>query len=420
MNRPDSLDKVLGRAVYSEDIALPGLLHGRVLRAAVPHGLIEELDVEPARKMDGVACVLTAKDVPGDNRYGIAFADQWALSEDRVISTADAVALVAAETEEIARDAVKAIRVKYRPLPVLTDCHQAMAEGAPQLHPGKKNNVFMHTKVRKGDLEAGFAQAAVIVENTYKTQVTDHAYLETEAGVGWIDPHGDLVIWSSCQYPFRDRRQVASVLGLNQNRVRCIRAVTGGAFGGKEDVTVEVALGLLIHHTRRPVRLIFDREESLTTQTKRHAIEIWTKWGATQDGRLSAMEGLVWGDTGAYAGLGPFAVKKCGIHLAGPYYIPHIKVDVWSVHTNNVIASAMRGFGVPQAAFAHERQMDELARRLGINPLRFRLMNALDAGLSTLTGHVMGPDVGIKASLEKIREEVLDDPSLRRYWEDLS
>lgn len=416
----DALDKVLGRAVYAEDISFPDMLYGRVLRAGIPHAVIEEIDVSEAKAMEGVVCVLTAKDVPGDNRYGIHFHDQWALAEEKVLSAADPVAIVAAETDEIARDAVKAIRVKHRELPVVTNPHEALADGAPQLHENKKGNVFLHTKVRKGNVEEGFQEADAIVENTYRTQVTDHVYMETESGVGMMDKQGKLVIWTSCQYPFRDRRQVASVLGLPQNKVRVIRAVTGGAFGGKEDVTVEVHIGLLVHATKRPVRLVWDREESITSSTKRHAIEMWTRWGATRDGKLCAMEGKVYGDTGAYAGLGIFAVKKCTIHLAGPYYIPNIKVDGYSVYTNNVIASAMRGFGVPQAAVAHEGQVDELAKRLGINPLRFRLMNALDVGLSTETGHVMYEDVGIKATLEKIREVVLNDPSLRRYWGDLT
>jgi len=234
-----------------------------------------------------------------------------------------------------------------------------------------------------------------------------------------LDRQGNLVIWSSNQCPFRDRRQVAKVLGMKENRIRVIRATTGGAFGGKDDITVEIHIGLLVQATKRPVRLVLDREESFSSQTKRHAIEIWTRWGATREGKLCAMEGDVYGDKGAYAGLGAFVIKKCGIHLSGPYYIPNIRVDSYSVYTNNIMGSAMRGFGVTQAAVAHEAQMDELAKRLKINPLTFRLMNALDNGLSTATGQVFWEGVGIKATLEKLREVVLNDPHLRSYWEDL-
>lgn len=414
----DALDKVLGRAVYSEDMTFPDMLHGKVRRAGVPHALIENIDISAARAMKGVACVLTAKDIPGKNLFGIAFQDQEALVREKVRTIGDPVALVAAQTEEIAKEAVKAIRVTYRELPVLTNPHDALAEGATRIH--EKGNLVLHSKTRKGDVEEGFRQGLVIVENTYRTHVQDHAYIETESGVGKLDERGNLVIWSANQCPFRDRRQVAVVLGMPENRVRVIRATTGGAFGGKDDVTVEIHIGLMVRATGRPVRLVLDREESLLSQTKRHAIEIWTRWGATQEGKLCAMEGKVYGDTGAYAGLGPFVVKKCGIHLSGPYYIPHVKVDSYSVYTNNIMASAMRGFGVTQAAVAHEAQMDELAKRLRIHPLQFRLMNALDNGLSTATGQVFQEGVGIKATLEKLKEVVLTDPSFRDYRRNLS
>ncbi len=414
----DAPDKVLGRAVYAEDISFPDMLYGRVLRAGIPHAMIEEIDTSAAKAMAGVACVLTAKDIPGVNRFGIAYQDQVALAEEKVRYVGEAVALVAAESEEIAKDALKAIRVKYRPLPVITNPHEGLAPGAAKVH--EKGNLLLHTKLRKGDIEKGFAQADVIVENTYKTHVVDHGYIETESGIGMMDKQDNLVIWSADQCPFRDRRQVAVVLGMRENKIRVIRATTGGAFGGKDDITVEIHIGLLVKATGRPVRLVLDREESFLSQTKRHAIEIWTRWGATRDGRLCAMEGDVWGDKGAYAGLGAFVVKKCGLHLSGPYYIPNIRVDSYSVYTNNIMGSAMRGFGVTQAACAHEAQIDELAKKLGINPLRLRLINALDNGLSTATGQVFQEGVGIKATLERIREVVLTDSTLRRYWGDLT
>ena len=417
VRKVDAFDKVLGRALYSEDMFFPHMLYGRVRRAGIPHAFIESIDVSKARAMDGVVCVLTAKDIPGRNRYGIAFQDQYALAEDKARYVGDPVALVAAESDEIARDAVKTIHVEYKELPILSNPGDAMAEGAPKIH--EKGNVVLHSKTRKGNVEEGFREAAVITENTYRTQAVDHAYIETESGVGMMDTQGNIVIYSANQCPSRDRRQAAIVLGIRENKVRVVRATTGGAFGGKDDVTVEIHIGLLVQATGRPVRLVLDREESFLSQTKRHAIEIWTRWGATQEGKLCAMEGRVIGDTGAYAGLGPFVVKKCGIHLSGPYYIPNIKVDSYSLYTNNIIASAMRGFGVTQAAVAHEAQMDELAKRLNINPLLFRLKNALDNGLSTATGQSFDEGVGIKATLEKLKEVVLNDSSLRTYWKDL-
>jgi CO/xanthine dehydrogenase Mo-binding subunit len=414
----DVLRKVLGTARYAEDIQMPNMLCGKVLRAGVPHAVIEALDISSAQAMEGVACVLTARDVPGTNRYGIAFADHYALAEDKVRYAGDPVALVAAETEEIAAEAIKAIKVKYRLLPIVSDLHDALAEGADRVH-DERENLILHSKTRKGNIEEGFRKADVIVEETYKTQTVDHVYMETESGVAHIDETGMVVIQSANQCPFRDRRQVAAVLGIRENQVRVIKAVTGGAFGGKDDVTVEVHLALLAMATKRPVRLVLNREESFVSQSKRHPIEIWSRWGATKDGKLCAMEGRVYGDSGPYIGLGAFVVKKCGIHLSGPYYVPNLKVDSYSVYTNNTFNSAMRGFGVTQAALAHESQMDQLASKLGINPLRFRLINALDIGLTNATGQKCDESVGIKATLETLRQVVLQDPELKNMWEDL-
>ncbi len=410
----DALDKVLGRARYAEDISFPNLLHGRVLRAGIPHALIKNIDTSKAEAMEGVACVLTAKDIPGSNRFGLYYQDQYALAEDKVRNVGDPVAVLAAETDEIAREAIKAIAVTYHELPAVTGLHEALAEGAPRVH--EKGNLLLHNSIRKGDIDEGFLLADVVVENTYRTQVVDHAYLETESGVGRLDESGNLEIWSANQCPYRDRRQIAQALGMAENRVRVVRAVTGGAFGGKDDVTVEIHIGLLVQATGRPVRLILDREESFQSQTKRHAIEIWTRWGATREGKLTALEGTVYGDTGAYAGLGAFVVRRCGLFLAGPYYFPHVKVDSYSVYTNNIMASAMRGFGVTQASVAHEAQMDELARRLEINPLDFRLMNALDIGLSTATGQVLKESVGIKSTLQRVKEVALRDSTFQSFW----
>jgi nicotinate dehydrogenase large molybdopterin subunit len=413
----DAPAKVLGKAVYSEDISFPNMLYGRVLRAGVPHALIEELDVREAKAFPGVASVLTSRDVPGVNRYGIFVPDQDALAEDKVRYIGDPVALVAAETDEIAKDAVKAIRVKYRQLPVVTHPREALSEGAPQIH--EKGNLVCHYRIRKGDVEKGFLRADVVVENTFRTQSVDHAYVETESGTGTVDPQGNIVIWSATQSPFRDLKQIASVLGMRENRIRVIQATTGGAFGGKGDVTVEIHIGLLVKATGRPVRLVLDREESFLSQTKRYPMELWSRWGATGDGKLCAMESRVYGDAGAYACQGPAVMRKCCFHLSGPYHIPNVKVDAYGVYTNNIISSAMRGFGVPQAAIVHESQMDDLAKRLGIHPLSFRLMNALDKGLPTATGQVFDQGVGIKATLEKIREVVLKDPSFRGYGKGL-
>jgi CO/xanthine dehydrogenase Mo-binding subunit len=264
-------------------------------------------------------------------------------------------------------------------------------------------NLLQHTKVRKGDVEQGFREAAVIVENEYRTQLVEHAYLEPECSVAQLDASGTMTVWTSTQYPFRDRRQVAPVINMSVNRVRVVQMTTGGGFGGKDDITTEAHASLLALKTGRPVKLRFERSESLLATTKRHPMIIRCRTGATREGKLTAVEGKVFGDTGAYCSLGIYIVKKCGIHLPGPYCVPNIKVDTYTIYTNNPIAGPMRGFGVVQAAFAHESQMDQLAERLGMSPYDLRMTNALDVGLTTSTGQVLEHSVGIKATLERVR-----------------
>lgn len=400
--RIDGQAKVMGKPIYTGDISLPGMLHGKVVRSHQAHALITRIDVSSAMAIEGVRAVLTAADVPGVNRFGLAIQDQRALVEEKVRQYGEAVALVAAETEEMTAAAAARVRVSYQELPAVLSVDEALASDAPKVH--EQGNLLQHTTLRKGDVQRGFAQAAVIVENTYHTQMVDHVVLEPEASVAALDEHGTLNIWTSTQYPFRDRRQIGPVLGLDMNKIRVINQAVGGGFGRKDDITTEIHAGLLALATRRPVRLVVSREESMIAFTHRHPVRIHCRTGARGDGKLTALEAVVHGDTGAYASLGCFVVKKAGIHVAGPYYVPNVKVDTFTVYTNNPVSGAMRGFGVPQAAVAHESQMDALAAELGMSPLEFRLKNALDVGLETATGHAMGPGVGIKATLERIGE----------------
>ncbi|MEW6523019.1 MAG: molybdopterin cofactor-binding domain-containing protein [Bacillota bacterium] len=399
--RHDAVEKVTGQAVYAGDLDFPGLLHGKVLRSPYPHARVLSIDTGPALALKGVRAVLTARDIPGINRYGLAVQDQQALAAEYVRYRGDPVAAVAADTEEIALDALERIRVEYRELPGVFCPLAALEPGAPLVHEG--GNLLQHTKIRKGDVDVGFSQAAVIVENEYRTHLVEHAYMEPEVSVARLDAGGTMTVWTSTQYPFRDRRQLAPVLNMPVSRVRVVQMTTGGGFGGKDDITTEMHACLLALKTRRPVRVRFDRAESFLATTKRHPVVMRCRTGATSDGRLTAVEGKVYGDTGAYCSLGIFVIKKCGIHLPGPYYVPNIKVDTFTVYTNNPISGAMRGFGVVQAAFAHESQMDLLAEKLGITPYEIRVKNALDVGLSTSTGQVLEHSVGIKATLEAVR-----------------
>ena len=400
--RKDVTAKTLGEAIYTGDMKPPGLLYGKALRSSYPHALIKNINTEKAKTLPGVHAVLTAQDIPGINLFGLSITDQPVLADEKVRMMGDAVALVAAETEEIALEALDQIKVDYEPLPAYFTIEDALKEEALPIH--QKGNLLQHTKVRKGNIEEGFAQSEIIIENTYQTQRVDHAYLEPETSMALLDQEGVLTVWTSTQYPFRDRRQIAPVVDLPVNRVRVIQMVTGGAFGGKDDITTEIQASLLAVKTGRPVKVTWSRRESMVCSTKRHPMQIWIKTGATREGKLLAMEGKVYSDKGAYCSIGHFITKKTGLHLSGPYYIPHIKVDTYAVYTNNTICGPYRGFGILQASFAHESQMDQIAQKLGLSPLEIRLKNALKPGLSTATGQVFQESVGFYETLLKAKE----------------
>lgn len=400
--RNDVREKVTGTARYAGDLFLPGMLHGKILRSKYPHAKILKVNTSEAQKMPGVSCVLTAEDIAGTNRFGLAIQDQEVLVENKARYMGDAIAAVAAETEDIASAALKKIYVEYEILPVVSTVEEALEVGAPKIH--EKGNLLQHTKVRKGNVQKGLEKADIVVERTYTTQCVEHAYLERECSVADYDAAGNLTVWCSMQYPARTRRQIARALGLNFHKVRVIQATTGGAFGGKDDITTEIYSALLAYRSKRPVKYSMAREESLITTTKRHPFKIHVKTGARQDGKLVALEGEIYGDTGAFCSLGIYIVKKAGLHLAGPYYIPNVQVDTYTVYTNNVASGAFRGFGIPQVAISHESQMDILAEKLNISPVEIRMLNCLREGLSTATDHILEHSVGIGKTLEAVQE----------------
>lgn len=410
VTKPDSMEKALGATQYAGDMEMAGMLHGRILWAGIPHAIIRAIDTSLAKKVPGVRAVLTAADIPGINRYGLAVLDQPVLADDKVRSAADPVALVAAETEDGAEEALSKIKVEFDPLRPILTIEEALDPTAPAIHEG--GNLFQHTKVRKGDVDRAIKETDVIVEGTYRTQRMDHVAMEPEAGLAYLDPSGVLNILVATQYPFRDRRQIAPALNLNMNKVRVIQAPIGGGFGRKDDITVEIHVGLLAVKTRRPVRLVYTREESLIANTKRHPMLMKFRTGARADGRLTFLDGDIYGDTGCGLSLGAYVIKKAGIHATGPYFVPNIRVDTYTLYTNNPPSGAMRGFGVLQAAVAHESQMDKLAHKLGISRLEFRLINCLKAGLTSSTGQAMNEGCGIEATLERI-EKYMESHQLR-------
>lgn len=394
------MERLRGKALFSADIPLKDALVLRVFRSSRPHAKILELDVSEARKVPGVEGVFTALDVPGRNLIGLITKDQPLLAHEKVRFVGDPVALVAARSEEAAQKGIEAIRVKYQDLPAVFSAEEAMAHGAPALH--EKGNLLHRRVVVKGDVSSSMAKAAVVVERTYQTSHIEHTYLEPDAGVGYQDWDGTLVIMASTQNPHYDQKEVAELLGLREEKVRIIQAATGGGFGSKLDLTVQGFIGLALYHLGKPVRLVFSREEAYLATPKRHPLTIWMRTGADSRGRLLAVQARILCDTGAYSSYGVAVATRAAIHATGPYEVENVQVESLAVYTNNPIAGAMRGFGVPQVAFAHESQMDLLAEELGMDPLEIRRINVLKPGAFTATGQKLCSSVGILEALEAL------------------
>jgi CO/xanthine dehydrogenase Mo-binding subunit len=405
----DAWHKAKGTTIYADDFTMPGMLHAKVLRSAYPAAMILAIDTSQAEALPGVHAVLTCKDVPNNNLrakfgqstdVGSNFEGLYrVLAENKVRFMGEAVALVAAETLKIAEDALNLIKVDYEPLAGVFDPVEALKPGAYLVGEGESNLVSQF-KIRKGDVEAGFAAADVIVENTYRVPYHDHAYLEPESGVAWVDENEVVNIRVSTQV-IEHFRTVAEVLGLPQNQVRVIGTWLGGGFGGKEDITVESFLALLALKTRRPVKLTYTREESFLAHGKRHPYVMKYKTGATRDGRLVAVEAELVSDAGAYTYLTPWILLYSTVNAAGPYDIPNVKVDAASALTNNLLTSANRGFGAVQPNVAYESQIDQIARILGMDPLAIRQKNCLRQGGSLATGFKFDRYVGVADAAEK-------------------
>ncbi|MGH2620138.1 MAG: molybdopterin-dependent oxidoreductase [Anaerolineales bacterium] len=429
--RPDAVDKVTGKALFADDYTFPEMLHGATLRAGVPHAFVRQLDVTRAQALDGVAAVLTAADIPGEHNHGLVIKDWPALVGvgERVRYVGDAVAVVAAETREIAQQAIGLIEVEFDLQPVISDPVQARSADAPQLH--ANGNLLKHIKVRKGDLEAGWAESEIVLEDTYYTPITEHAFLEPECSIARLTPEGRIEVYVGSQIPYADRSQIARCLGIADDQVRVIGVLIGGGFGGKEDIAGQIHAALLAKATGRPVKILYDRHESMLVHPKRHATQIRVKLGAKRDGTLVAAETELYGDTGAYASLGEKVMTRATTHSAGPYVVPHVQADCYAMYTNNPPAGAFRGFGVTQSAFAVESAMDQLAAQLGLDPIELRLKNALQVGTITNTGQMLRESVGLIECIERVRAKMLEFspgvdpfaavpvdgfPSRRRAW----
>jgi CO/xanthine dehydrogenase Mo-binding subunit len=368
----------------------------------IPHGFLKRLDISKAKALKGVVAVLTASDIPGEHNHGLVIYD-WPVMVgvgERVRYVGDAIAIVAAATFEIAEQASALIEAEFDLQPVITNPVQARQEGVPQIH--EKGNLLKHIKVRKGDMEQGFAESDVILEHTFHTPIYDHAFIEPECSIAVPSTDGRMEIYCGSQIPYQDRTQIARALGWEESRIRIVGQLMGGGFGGKEDIAGQIHAAMLAHATGRPVKLLFDRYESLLVHPKRHATQIRVKMGAKKNGRLVAVETELYGDTGAYASLGEKVMTRATTHSAGPYDVPHVRADCYAMYTNNPPAGAFRGFGVTQSAFAVESMMDMLAEKLNIEPVELRRMNALRVGSITNTGQELRESVGLMECIDKV------------------
>ena len=407
LTRTDAPGKVTGRTPYAGDYVMPNMLHMRVLRADIASARLARLDVSKARALAGVACVLTADDVtdrtaatdiPGQTGRKRLDTDQPILVKDRVRYFGEPLALIAAETRDLADHAADLIEFELEPIPGIYDPLEALKPGAPLVY--GTDNIVAERKIKKGDVEAGFAKADLIVENTYKTPFQEHAFLEPEVGLAWVDENDVVNIRVSTQV-IEHFRPIADAIGVPHNKVRVRGALVGGGFGGKEDMTVEVYLALLAKRTGRPVRLEYSREDSFVGHGKRHPFILTYRTGVTKEGKITALDVQMIADAGAYVFLSPYVILYALVAAPGPYRVDNLNVFAQAVATNNMYTSAFRGFGALQACAAYEQQMDEIAKALGIDLLELRRRNFLKTGEPMSTGFVPPSAIWTEQCAEK-------------------
>jgi CO/xanthine dehydrogenase Mo-binding subunit len=401
----DAQEKVTGKAIYPDDIYFDDMLYIKIKRATYPHAYLRRIDISRAQKFPGVVKIITAADIPKVKNFGLIIKDQPVLIGigQKMRYMGDALAIVIAESKEVASKAVGLIEVEVEKLEVISDPLRAMEKGAPFIH--KDGNILATHYLEKGDIKKGFSQAEVIIENEYKTSFLDQVPLQVEAGIGVFDPKTEIIkLWAATQWLHDTQADIAQSLGFPKEKIRIIQPVIGGAFGKKEDISVHIHLALATMETKRPVKLTYSREESMIAQSKRHPLIIRAKTGVTKDGYLAACQVEVIGDTGAYASSGLAVVHKGMYHCTGPYNVDNVKGVAYTVYTNNTYCGAMRGFGATQMAFAYESQMDILAHKLGIDPIQFRLQNAYEIGSTTPNSQILTHSVRVKETIERAVE----------------
>lgn len=416
LTRGDAVDKVAGRWIYGADLALPGMLIAKVLRSVYAHARIVSIDCSRARRLPGVRVVLTGEDTP--YLFGSAIRDEPFLAQGKVRYAGEPVAAVAAVSEEVAREAIDLIDVEYEELPGVFDPLEAMKpdsvlvhealqsyemEGIYTRYPG--TNIVGHTKVRRGDVELGFRESDAVFEDVFTTQYVQHCSMETRGTLAQIGADGAVTIWSGGQSPYNYVRDLADALSLPYNMVRVISTGVGGAFGGKIYLRTEpLVVALAMRADGRPVKHVHTRDEEFIGNVCKHPAHITLKTGVKRDGTIVARKITAVYNTGGYADAGPQVARNAAFSGTGPYRIPHVWIDSYCVYTNNPVCGPFRGFGVPQATWAHESQMDMIAARLRLDPVDVRMRNLFEIGDSTCTGEVLRTSVGAKETLRRAVE----------------
>ncbi len=402
VTRRDALEKATGTTFYAADLAADGCAHIKVLRSPHHHAKIINIDTKEAETIPGVLAILTAKDVKGTNILKMAGDDQPILCGDKVRFIGDPVVAAVATSEDIASHALEKVEVTYEPLePVMTP-EDALKEGAVRVH-DDRSNLFFEQPIIHGDVQKGFSEAEVVVEQNYTTQTVEHAYLENDSGVAYVHENGQLVVMSAGQNIHAHRKTIAEALGLSLDKVRVIQTPTGGAFGGKLDVSVGGILGLAALKLKTPVKLVYTRSETFAATPKRHPFSMKVKVGAKRDGTLVALDFDLTADGGAYKSFSNSVTQRGLIHSQGPYRFPNAHVYGKAVYTNTAFKGAMRGFGAPQVAFAIESILDEVASELNMDPLALRMKNGFIKGDTTICGQVLDHTIGFQECMETIK-----------------
>ncbi|RLD13278.1 xanthine dehydrogenase, partial [candidate division KSB1 bacterium] len=407
--RTDGLEKVTGQAKFADDYNFPGQLFGIMVRIPAAHANILNIDYSAIQNDPALVAICDANDVPGAKKIGPIKQDQPIFSYDKVVTPGDVLAMLIGPSEEALLKIRHKVKVDYEPLPVLTDPLKALEPDAPLIHPELKSNLVVHHRVRKGDIDKGFAESDYILEQTYTTPFIEHAYIEPEAVIALpLEGNKGIRIIGSIQNPFTTRKVVAQALGYPLNKVRIQQAELGGSFGGKDDtmniLSARAAIAAL--KTGRPVKIRYTREDSILESYKRHAYQLHYKVGFTKQGKLKAMKIDAIADGGAYSSMTPFVTWRTVVQATGPYEVENVWTDVRGVYTNNPYAGAMRGFGSPQPIFAQESIMDEIAIKLGLTPDEIRRINGFRPGSVTATGHkLIDHDVNLITVLNKAAEK---------------